>query len=55
MNLSPNEEETVKHEVDIMKLMNHSCIIKLNETFENRTHIYMVTELVTDGDLFDYV
>lgn len=38
-----------------MKLLNHSCIVKLQETIENKTHIYIVTEIVEDGDLFDYI
>lgn len=38
-----------------MSLLNHSCILKLIETYENRTHIYIVTELLKDGDLFDFV
>lgn len=44
-----------RHETEIMKLMNHSCIIKLYEIIETKTHLYIVTELVSDGDLFDYV
>lgn len=55
MNLSIEEKELLKHEVDIMKLMNHSCIVKLIDYIENRTHIHLITELVDDGDLFDYV
>ena len=38
-----------------MKLINHPYIIRLVESFENRSHIYLVTELIKDGDLFDYV
>lgn len=55
LNLSNEEKDLIRHEVDIMKLMNHQCIIKLIEHIENRTHIHLVTELVEDGDLFDYV
>ena len=35
--------------------MNHSCIAKMIDTIENRNYIYVVTELIVDGDLFDYV
>lgn len=38
-----------------MRLLNHPCVVKLEETIENKTHWYIVTELVTDGDLFDYI
>ena len=45
----------LSHETEVMKLLNHSCIIKLFETIETKTHLYIVTELVNDGDLFDYI
>jgi hypothetical protein len=38
-----------------MRLLNHPCIVKLNETIENKTHLYIITELVSDGDLFDFI
>lgn len=44
-----------RHEVEIMKILNHSCIIKFHELIESKTHINIITELVKDGDLFDYV
>ncbi|CAD8157767.1 unnamed protein product [Paramecium octaurelia] len=53
--ISQNQVEAIKHEVDIMKLINHPYIVRLVESFENRSHIYLVTELIKDGDLYDYV
>ncbi|CAD8121385.1 unnamed protein product [Paramecium sonneborni] len=53
--ISMNQVEAIKHEVEIMKLINHPYIIRLVESFENRSHIYLVTELIKDGDLYDYV
>lgn len=38
-----------------MKLINHSCIIKFIEIIETKTHLNIITELVKDGDLFDYI
>lgn len=38
-----------------MRLMNHACIIKLIEIIENQSNKYIVTELLSDGDLFDYI
>ena len=38
-----------------MQLLNHKNIIKLLNKFEDKTNIYIVTELVPDGDLFDRV
>ena len=53
--LSREEKLMLSHETEIMKLLNHSCIIKLKETLENKTHLNIITELVKDGDLFDYI
>ncbi|CAD8106094.1 unnamed protein product [Paramecium primaurelia] len=55
MNLSQEEQDIVKHEISITKLLNHSCIIKLIDSIENRDQIHIITELIEDGDLFDYV
>lgn len=49
------ERELVRSEVDIMAKCNHPNIVKLKETFETKTHLFIVTEKVDDGDLFDYV
>lgn len=38
-----------------MKILDHSSMIKLHDVVENKTHIYIVTEIVKDGDLFDYI
>ena len=44
-----------RHEVEIMKLLNHSCIIRFVEIIETKTHLNIITEVVRDGDLFDYI
>jgi len=38
-----------------MKVLNHPGMIKLIETVETKSAIYIVTELVKDGDLFEYI
>jgi len=38
-----------------MKVLDHPTTIKLFETFEIRNKLYIVMELVKDGDLFDYI
>ncbi|CAD8187009.1 unnamed protein product [Paramecium octaurelia] len=55
MNLPQEEQDIVKHEISITKLLNHSCIINLIDSIENRDQIHIITELIEDGDLFDYV
>ncbi|CAD8187756.1 unnamed protein product [Paramecium octaurelia] len=55
MNLPQEEQDIVKHEISITKLLNHSCIINLIDSIENRDQIHIITEIIEDGDLFDYV
>jgi serine/threonine protein kinase len=53
--LTEEEIHFLANETEIFKFLNHPGIIKVQETHENRTHIYIIAELVNDGDLFDYV
>ncbi|KKA30688.1 hypothetical protein TD95_004633 [Thielaviopsis punctulata] len=45
----------IEREVAILKLIQHPNIMKLYDIWENRTHIYLVVELVDNGDLFCYI
>ena len=38
-----------------MKLLNHPEVVKLHETIQTKTHLYIVTELAKGVDLFDFV
>jgi len=38
-----------------MKVLEHPHVIKLMDTIETKTNIYIVTDLVSDGDLFDHI
>jgi len=49
------KEEMVRSEVSIMKRCTHSNIVQLLEEFETKDSIYLVMELVKDGDLFDAI
>jgi len=42
-------------EIDILKRVKHPNIINLKEVFETDDYIYIVTELVTGGELFDKI
>ncbi|CAD8046316.1 unnamed protein product [Paramecium primaurelia] len=53
--LSKSEKLMLAHEVEIMKLLNHSCIVRFHEIIETKTHLNIITEVVRDGDLFDYI
>jgi len=42
-------------ETQVMKVLDHPHVIKLIDTIESKTHIYIITEIVKDGDLFDHI
>ena len=44
-----------RSETTVMKVLNHPNMIKLIETIETKTTIYIVTEIVKDEDLFEYI
>lgn len=45
----------LRREVDILLDVDHPHIIKLYDVFEDETHIYLVSELCTGGELYDAV
>ncbi|KAK4145353.1 uncharacterized protein C8A04DRAFT_35845 [Dichotomopilus funicola] len=45
----------IEREVAILKLIRHPNIIELLDIWENRSEIYMVTEYVEKGDLFEFI
>lgn len=45
----------VSQEIEIMKVLDHPNIVKLHETFEDAGHIYLVMELCSGGELFDWM
>jgi len=53
--LKPEERDFLLSETSVMKVLDHPNIIKLIDTVESKTHIYIITEIVKDGDLFDYI
>ncbi|XP_067024861.1 calcium/calmodulin-dependent protein kinase type 1-like isoform X1 [Acropora muricata] len=49
------KEDAVENEIAILKKVNHSNIIRLWEIFDNKTHLYLVMDLVQGGELFDRI
>ena len=43
------------NEVNALKTLDHPNIIKLFEIYEDDTHVYLVQELCTGGELFDFI
>jgi len=53
--LRPEEKEFLLSETSVMKVLDHPNMIKLIDTVETKSNIYIITEIVKDGDLFDYI
>jgi calcium-dependent protein kinase len=51
--MKPDKIVDLRREIEIMKALDHPNIIKLYQTFEDHSYIYMVMELCTGGELFD--
>ncbi|KAK4177025.1 hypothetical protein QBC36DRAFT_387010 [Triangularia setosa] len=45
----------IEREIAVLKLIEHPNIIKLLDIWENRSEIYMVTEYVEKGDMFEFI
>lgn len=45
----------VEREIAIMKLINHPHVLGLYDVYENNTHLYLILEHVSGGELFDYL
>lgn len=46
---------SIRKECQIMKTCHHPNIVHLVETFETGTDIFIAAELMSDGDLYDYM
>ncbi|XP_032066840.1 caM kinase-like vesicle-associated protein [Thamnophis elegans] len=44
-----------KNEIFILKMVNHPNILQLIDTFETRKEFYIIQELATGGDVFDWI
>ena len=47
--------ELQKREIEILKICQHPSIIKLLDVFENQDYIYIIMEYLKGGDLFNYL
>src|SRR5689334_16993613 len=53
--MTDKEKVRLKYEIDILKNLDHPNIVKLYEVFEDKTSIYLVTEICSGGELFDEI
>ena len=53
--LSPDDAEGLKQEITILQELDHPNIMKLSDVFIEPQYIYLVTELLAGGELFDRI
>ncbi len=53
--IDPEELNLISYETDIMKFLNHHGVVKYIETIESMNKIYIITELIEGGNLFEYI
>ena len=53
--MSDQDLELVRREIEIMKVCQHPNLIRLLDIFENESEIFLVMDLLSGGDLFDYL
>ena len=47
--------ERIKREILILKQLNNEYVVKLLEVIDSPKHIYIFTEYIQNGSLFDYI
>uniref|UniRef100_H3CCP9 non-specific serine/threonine protein kinase n=1 Tax=Tetraodon nigroviridis TaxID=99883 RepID=H3CCP9_TETNG len=47
--------EEIEREVDILRQVQHPNIVTLHDAYENRTDVVLILELVSGGELFDFL
>ncbi|CAG2255016.1 CAMK1 [Mytilus edulis] len=49
------KEDSLENEIRVLQRLDHPNIVKLLDVFEDKSHVYLVMELVTGGELFDRI
>ncbi|KAF2885613.1 hypothetical protein ILUMI_20555 [Ignelater luminosus] len=49
------KEDSLENEIKVLRKLTHHNIVQLLETFEDKSKVYLVMELVTGGELFDRI
>ena len=55
LKLDETEKTKLRNEVMILKGLDHPNILKVYEFYEDKRNFYIVTELLTGGELFDRI
>ncbi|OXA43935.1 calcium/calmodulin-dependent protein kinase type 1 [Folsomia candida] len=49
------KEDSLENEIKVLRRLTHPNIVQLLDTYEDKTRVYLVMELVTGGELFDRI
>ncbi|XP_023661221.1 calcium/calmodulin-dependent protein kinase type 1-like isoform X2 [Paramormyrops kingsleyae] len=49
------KENSVENEITVLLRVNHNNIVSLEDIFESNSHLYLVMQLVSGGELFDRI
>jgi Protein kinase domain len=50
-----SQMESLRNEITIMSQLDHPHIARLQEVYQDESHIYLVQEICSGGDLFDWL
>ena len=53
--LNPLELQHLHHEVRVMKMLHHPNVVRLYQVFDTSARLYLILELGSGGDLYDYI
>ena len=53
--LEDSDRERVSREIQILKILRHPSITQLYEILEDDQNLFLITEFVSNGELFDYI
>uniref|UniRef100_A0A3Q2CEV0 Si:dkey-240h12.4 n=1 Tax=Cyprinodon variegatus TaxID=28743 RepID=A0A3Q2CEV0_CYPVA len=49
------DRTSVEREVEILQVLHHPNIVTLKDVFESRSEVVLILELVSGGELFDFI
>ena len=55
LNFTKSQNESIKNEIKILTEVNHPNLLKIIEYYEKDDSLYIVTEYLEGGELFDYI
>ena len=53
--MAPEDVDSLKNEIEIMKTVDHPNIVKMIDFFEDEAHYCLIMELMEGGELFDQI